>query len=81
VSKVGEDHYERQGQYAEAEPLYLRAATLSQESLGAEHPQTRQIKMNYLTILSHKYTNGDVNALLRLLTQKKQDDYTNGESS
>jgi len=39
-----------------------------------EHPQTQQIMSNYLTLLSHIHTNGDVDALLELLGRQEQDD-------
>jgi CHAT domain-containing protein/Tfp pilus assembly protein PilF len=32
--------YQSQGQYAKAEPLYLRALAISEKSLGADHPST-----------------------------------------
>lgn len=61
--------YYEQGRYAEAEPLLQRAATIALASLGREHPQTQQ---DYFTLLSHLYTNGDLEALLQLLAQKEQ---------
>jgi len=73
--------YESQGRYEEAEPLYRRAVTVALASLGMEHPQTQQVVMNYLMLLSDRYTNGDMDALLRLLRQREQDDNIVGESS
>jgi hypothetical protein len=34
------DLYKRQGRYADAEPLYLRAAAIREAALGANHPDT-----------------------------------------
>jgi tetratricopeptide (TPR) repeat protein len=73
--------YEAQGRYEEAESFYLQAVTLLQAFLGIEHPQTQQFQMNYLTFLSDRYTNGDMDALLRLLRQEGQEDTTDRESS
>src|SRR5262245_39135657 len=36
----------------EAEPLYRRALTIVEESLGAEHPSTRMVHDNYAALLS-----------------------------
>jgi hypothetical protein len=40
-------------------------------SLGIEHPQTQQIWMNHLTLLSRIHTNGDMEALLQLLAEER----------
>jgi tetratricopeptide (TPR) repeat protein len=63
---LGEDHpdlavnlanlaglYVKQGRYAEAEPLYLKAINTFQQRLGSEHP----------------YTTGALECLANLLTQ------------
>ena len=73
--------YEAQGRYEEVEPFYLQAVKLFQVHLGLEHPQTQQIQMNFLTFLSDRYTNGDMDALLRLLRQEEQEDTTDIEGS
>jgi hypothetical protein len=39
--------YESQGRYAEAEPLYARAAAGFRRVLGAEHPLTKTVEANY----------------------------------
>lgn len=54
-------------------PLYQRAVTIAATSLGMEHPQTQQILVNYLGLLSDLHTNGDMDALLQLLAQQEQD--------
>ncbi|GHP00134.1 hypothetical protein KSF_101810 [Reticulibacter mediterranei] len=73
--------YANQGRDPEAEPLFQRAVLLSQASLGVEHPQTQQIIMNYLTLLSHLHTNGDMDALLSLLVQEEQEGHGGNEGS
>lgn len=43
--------YESQGRYAEAEPLYRRALTISEKALGPDHPDLATF-MNYLAAIS-----------------------------
>jgi hypothetical protein len=64
--------YQAQGRYDEAEPLYQRAVKVSMSSLGMNHPQTQQILMSHLTLLSHIYTNGDMDELIRLLASLEE---------
>jgi tetratricopeptide (TPR) repeat protein/transcriptional regulator with XRE-family HTH domain len=71
--------YHAQGRYAEAEPLLRRAALFSHMFLGREYPQTQQIVRNYLKLLSDMHTNGDVDAVLQLLRQQKQDGTMDGK--
>ncbi len=65
--------YKAQGRSSEAEPLSQRAARIFHTSLGVEHPQTRQVMENYISLLADLRTNGDVQALLHLLAQHEQD--------
>ncbi|GHO65594.1 tetratricopeptide repeat protein [Ktedonobacter sp. SOSP1-52] len=73
--------YYEQRRYAEAEPLLQRATTIALASLGREHPQTQQMQKDYFTLLSHLYTNGDLEALLQLLVQKEQGENRESEET
>ncbi|GHO76378.1 tetratricopeptide repeat protein [Ktedonobacter sp. SOSP1-85] len=73
--------YYEQGRYAEAESLSRRAVTITFASLGKEHPQTQQILMNHLALLSHLYTNGDLEALLQLFAQQEQGENRESEET
>ncbi len=44
-------HYEAQGKYAEAEPLYARALAIEETTLGSEHPDVSQSLRNYAALL------------------------------
>jgi tetratricopeptide (TPR) repeat protein len=50
-------HY-RQGKYAEAEPLYKRALTISEKTLGPEHPRVAAI-LNNLALLYKRQSKYD----------------------
>ena len=43
--------YEAQGNYAEAEPLYVRALANEETSLGPDHPEVLQSLRNYAALL------------------------------
>jgi tetratricopeptide (TPR) repeat protein len=38
--------YQAQGQYSEAEPLYQKALSIAELSLGVDHPSTATIREN-----------------------------------
>ena len=42
--------YRAQGKYEQAEPLYMRALSICEQQLGAEHPHTQIILGNYLSL-------------------------------
>jgi|CZKR01.1.fsa_nt_gi tetratricopeptide (TPR) repeat protein len=39
-------HYDDQGRYSEAEPLYKRALTIEEKALGPDHPAVAQVTEN-----------------------------------
>ncbi|CAN2043847.1 hypothetical protein GMMP13_1170001 [Candidatus Magnetomoraceae bacterium gMMP-13] len=43
--------YRAQGRYGEAEPLYKKALQLNEKSLGADHPNTLGMRLNYAVCL------------------------------
>ncbi len=43
--------YDTQGQYAQAEPLYLRALAILEKALGPEHPNVASGLENYADLL------------------------------
>lgn len=47
--------YESQGRYKQAEPLYLKALEVAEQSLGANHPNTVLIR-NELQRLRDRHT-------------------------
>jgi len=43
--------YDTQGQYAQAEPLYLRALAILEKALGPDHPSVAKSLANYADLL------------------------------
>jgi hypothetical protein len=54
--------------------------SISQRSLGNDHPQTQHIIQGYFRFLEAKYINEDMGVLLQLLGQIKQDGIPDKES-
>jgi tetratricopeptide (TPR) repeat protein len=46
--------YRSQGKYSEAEPLYLEALAISEQSLDSDHPLARRFRENYQLFLQQK---------------------------
>ncbi len=47
----GVRHYSAQGNYAAAEPLYLRSLAIREKALGPEHPYVALSLENYAVLL------------------------------
>jgi Tetratricopeptide repeat len=45
------DYLSKMAWYVEAEPLYQRALRIQEQSLGPDHPRTRQARRNYALFL------------------------------
>jgi tetratricopeptide (TPR) repeat protein len=43
--------YQKQGKYAEAEPLFKRALAICEQQLGTDHPDMATLRNNYTMLL------------------------------
>src|ERR1700750_855260 len=57
--------YERQGRYAEAEPLFKRALAIRQKALGPAHPDVGQSLNNLATLYERQGRHTDAEPLFR----------------
>ncbi len=55
--------YDTQGQYAQAEPLYLRALAILEKALGPEHPNVATSLENYADLLRKTDRNAEAEEL------------------
>ena len=60
--------YYNQGRYAEAEPLFRRAAAIYEKALGPEHPDTITCIRNYAELLRKLDRHAEAEKLLARLS-------------